>query len=104
MSLAVKRSASAGGADATITSAANWMTQLTAAIVAAGWTLFDTVSATDKVYKCTGENGQRAWYVRIFANSNNDWGQYQYQFWDSTGHAGYNAMTRAAQRQTTFTA
>lgn len=104
MALAVRRSASAGGADATIASAANWMTNMDAVLIAAGWTAHDTLSASDIVYKSTGENTHRATFLRVFANSNSDWGTYMYQYWDAATHIGYNGVSPTSFRQTSFTA
>lgn len=102
MATAVTRTAAAGGTDAQQTSAQGFWNQFTATLVAAGWTALDTITSQDIVYTSVGESGNEKLYVRAqWATTN--FNVFHYQFWDSTGHAGYNRIGPATSSATQFT-
>lgn len=102
MSLVALRTAAAGGADAQQTSAEGMWNQITAALISAGWTTHYTITAQDIVYTSTGESGNEKLYLRIaWATTNLNYAMYQY--FDSSGGAGYNAVMPAASFSTQFT-
>jgi hypothetical protein len=66
------------------------------AIVAMGWTLHDTVAATDRVYYSQGESGAKTKeYIRVKVNSNNI-EFYAYLFWDAATNTGYGQAYSSA--------
>lgn len=68
---------------------ANFLSTLNAFLVANGWTLIDTISATDHVYSSAG-NGRERIFVRFTQNVNRTEVR-AFQFWDAiTTHAGSN--------------
>jgi hypothetical protein len=70
MAMAIKRTAAAGGADAQQTTAAGMWTQITATMVAGGWTEHYSFGAADKVYTSTGESGTERLYTRLIQSGN----------------------------------
>ena len=57
-------------------------------LVAAGWTLYDTVSATSKVYRSQGEAGDRPYlYLHVYVSSNLIY-SLLWLYWDSATHTG----------------
>ncbi len=86
MGLSIKRTAFFGGADATVATSANLWTAFHDVLIAAGWVVAATFSASDKVYKSTGESGTEKIWIRMAMGTTAvnvlQFGAYQY--WNET--------------------
>lgn len=76
------------GATSSAPHVASLITTISAFLVANGWTLFDTVSATDLVFFSTGTGRERI-FVRLTQSTNRIIVR-AYAFWDAGTNTGYN--------------
>jgi len=74
----------------TTAKSAELLTFIDTQIVAAGWTLHDTISSTKKVYKSNGEDATFTYCYILLDASRNTTNLYfcAYGFWNATTHAG----------------
>ena len=74
--------------DLPVTSIDDAFSKMCTAMVNMGWTLHDSVSTTEKVYKSNGSNSDRPYgYIRLYSSSGRIYFE-PYLYWNETTHAG----------------
>jgi hypothetical protein len=91
--LTSKRTAAAGGSDAQVNTVAGIWAVVRDTLLAAGWTSHDVITLnSDQVLTSTGETGKEKVFFRLRISSSNNIRFEFYQYWDATGHVGYNKL------------
>jgi hypothetical protein len=102
MALVTRRTASAGGTDPTFTAGSGAFTVVESMLLAAGWTILNTQSATNKVYFSNGEDGLQRIYIRVFtAAAGAELGCNAYQYSDAT-NIGFNPLNLSSFDRISF--